>query len=60
MPQGCCNATAHFMGVMNHILGSLIGEICVVYVDDIFMFAKSELELVRRTRMVLERLHRQG
>lgn len=60
MPQGCCNATAHFVGVMNHILGPLIGEICVVYVDDIVTFAKSELKLVHRVRMVLERLHRHG
>ncbi|CAN0274258.1 unnamed protein product, partial [Scytosiphon promiscuus] len=47
MPQGCCNATAHFVGVMDHVLGSLIGDVCVVYVDDIVIFAKSELELVQ-------------
>lgn len=39
-----------------HVLGSLIGDVCVVYVDDIVIFAKSQLELVQRARMVLERL----
>ncbi|CAM9831928.1 unnamed protein product [Laminaria digitata] len=35
MPPGCCNATAHFVGVTDHVLGPLIGDVCVVYVDDI-------------------------
>ena len=56
--EACCNATAHFVGVMNHVLGPLIGEICVVYVDDIVIFAQSGQELVQRARMVLERLRR--
>ena len=45
-------------GVMNHDLGSLIGDISVVHVDDIVIFAKSVLELVQPARMVLVRLQR--
>lgn len=43
---------------MNHDLGSLIGDISVVHVDDIVIFAKSVLELVQLARMVLVRLQR--
>lgn len=57
MPQGCCDATAHFVGVMNYVLGSRIGDICVVYVVDIVILAKTQ-QLVQRARMDLQRLQR--
>lgn len=53
MPQGYSNATTHFMGVMNHDLVPLLGEICAVYVDDIINFAQSGQESVQRVRIVL-------
>lgn len=57
-PQGCRNATAQFVGVMNYVFGSLNGDICVVYADDILIFAKTQQQLVQRARMALQRLHR--
>lgn len=58
MPQGYSNATTHFMGVMNHVLVPLLGEICAVYIDDIINFAQSGQESVQRVRIVLYRLQR--
>ena len=43
---------------MNRVLGVLIGDLCVVYVDDIVILVKSEPELIQRARMVLEHLQR--
>lgn len=45
---------------MNHVLGPLIGEICVVDVDEVLIFAQSGQELIQRVRNVLERLQRHG
>ena len=41
-------------------VGPRIGEICVVSVDDIVIFAQSGQELVHRARMVLGRLQLHG
>ena len=60
MPQGCCNKTVHFVGVITHVLCASIGDVGAVYVDDIVIVAKPELELVQLARTLLERLPRHG
>ena len=55
VPFGCCNAPNGFQQLMKEILGGLEGQICEVYLDDVLIPARSEEELLERTRSVLER-----
>ena len=43
---------------MNHILGELVGEKCLVYIDDIIVFGKTLDEHVNNLDVVLERLEK--
>ena len=56
MPFGLCNAPATFQRLMEECLGELIYSICVVYLDDIIIFAKTEDEHLHRLGLVMERL----
>jgi hypothetical protein len=53
---GLTNAPGTFQRVMNFILKSVIGKICLVYLDDIIVFAKSIEEHVQNLRVVFELL----
>ena len=56
MPFGLCNAPATFQRLMQNCLGELNYTICVVYLDDIIVFADTEEEHLRRIALVLQRL----
>jgi hypothetical protein len=43
---GLTNAPGTFQRTMNYILQPIIGEICLVYLDDIIVFSKSAEEHV--------------
>lgn len=56
VPFGLKQAPGYFQKVMqDHVLRDYIPRYCVVYIDDVIIFAKSREELVRRTRLVLKR-----
>ena len=60
MPMGLCNAPATHQRRVNEALGSLNGEICFVYLDDIIIFADSLQQHAQRLRQVLSALRAAG
>ena len=56
MPFGLCNAPATFMSIMNGIFYDEMDECVVVYIDDILIYSRSEVEHTRDLRKVLEKL----
>ena len=54
---GMCNSPATFQAMMDHIFIDMIeGNLVIIYMDDILIFAKTQEELERITKMVLKRL----
>ena len=52
---GMCNSPATFQSMMDSIFGDLIEEgIVIIYMDDIFLFAKTQEELEANTKRVLQ------
>ena len=60
MPQGYRNSPAIFQRVMTLVLEGLIGKACLVYIDDILIFGKTETEHDDNFKRVLERLEKYG
>ena len=60
MSFGLCNAPATFERLMERVLSGLHWEICLVYLDDIIVMAKSFEEHVKRLEVVFERLKGAG
>nr|OQO15701.1 hypothetical protein B0A51_17499 [Rachicladosporium sp. CCFEE 5018] len=60
MPFGLANAPVAFQGYINSALSDLLDVCCVVYLDDILVFSKTEADHVRHVRSVLERLETHG
>lgn len=56
MPFGLKNAPSTFQRVMDNILRDLIGKICLVYLDDIIIYATSLEEHIQNLRIVFRRL----
>ena len=56
MPFGLKNATGTFQRLMEDKLHGLIMNICVVYLDDVIVFAETKEELYQRLETVLDRL----
>jgi len=55
MFYGLCNSPATFQNMMNNIFAKQIdGNIVIIYMDDILIFAKTKEELERYTREVLQ------
>ena len=53
-----CNSLATFQAMMDDIFGDLINDcIIIVYMDDIFIFAKDIPTLMENTKEVLKRLN---
>lgn len=44
MPFGLCNMSATFMSIMNKIVYEEIDECVVLYIDDMLIYFKSELD----------------
>lgn len=60
MPFGLCNAPATFQRLMNRVLGDLVPNICLVYLDDIIVFSSSIEEHMSRLQLVFSRLRQAG
>ena len=56
MPFGLTNAPATFQAYINRALRGLVDDFCVVYLDDILVFSKSEEEHYQHLELVIERL----
>jgi hypothetical protein len=56
---GMCNSPATFQAMMDSIFSDLIeGCIVIIYMDDIFLFARTPAELERNTKKVLQQLRK--
>ena len=60
MPFGLANAPATFQTFINEVLGDLVDNICIVYLDDILIYSNSEEEHTQHVHRVLERLQQHG
>ena len=58
MPFGLANAPATFQAYINKAVAGLADITCIVYLDDILIYADSMEDLKQRTREVLERLRK--
>ena len=55
MPFGLCNAPATFQCLMQNTLGRLNLTCCVIYLDDIIVFGRTEEEHLEHLHVVFER-----
>ena len=55
---GLTNAPAIFQSYINRTLRGLIDDFCVVYLDDILVFSKSEEEHYDHLGLIIERLYK--
>ena len=60
MPFGLCNAPATFQRLMERVLVGLQWKTCLVYLDDVVVFAKDVPELSRRLVEVFQRIREAG
>ena len=60
MPFGLCNAPATFERLMERVLAGLYWKICLVYIDDVIVFAQSFDEHLTRLSTVLNTLQKAG
>ena len=56
MPFGLCNAPSTYQRLMMSVLQSLIGRICLAYLDDVIVFSKRRDKHVNDLRAVLDRI----
>src|SRR5438045_7858165 len=54
LPFSLTNAPATFQAYINHTLRGLVDDFCVVYLDDILIFSKSEEEHYEHLALVIE------
>uniref|UniRef100_A0A5S6Q6P2 RNA-directed DNA polymerase n=1 Tax=Trichuris muris TaxID=70415 RepID=A0A5S6Q6P2_TRIMR len=60
LPFGLTGAPATFQRLMEQVLSGLNWKCCVVYLDDVIIFARNYKEHLYRLREVLERLRKAG
>jgi hypothetical protein len=61
LPMGLKGAPAYFQSAMaTEVLGGLVMNICEIYLDDVIVFADTQLSLVQRLRQCLERFRERG
>ena len=60
MPFGLCNAAATFERLMGTVLSGLQWDICLIYLDDIIVIAKSFSEMLQNLETVFQRLSSAG
>ncbi|KRY25934.1 Retrovirus-related Pol polyprotein from transposon [Trichinella britovi] len=60
MPFGLCNAPATFQRLMENALRGLTFKGCLVYLDDIIVYGRTEEEHLERLEGVLSRLQSVG
>ena len=55
MPFGLCNAPATFQRLMQNTLGELNLMYCIIYLDDVIVFGRTEKEHLEQLRVVFKR-----
>ncbi len=60
LPFGLINAPATYQRQMEQIFGDLHFKICMIYLDDLIVFAKSADEHLSRLRQVFQRVRESG
>jgi hypothetical protein len=60
MPFGCCNAPATFQRLMDKVLNGLTWHQCLVYIDDVLVFAKDFDTHLENLNLVLTRIKAAG
>ena len=60
MPFGLCNAPSTFERLMESVLQGLQWQTCLVYLDDVVVFARTEKEMLARLDEVFTRLVKAG
>ena len=55
--QRSTNAAGPFQAIICDVLGDLVNRACLVYIDDILIFGKTEEEFINNWITVLEKLH---
>ena len=60
MPFGLCGAPATFCRLMTIVLAGLLLIVCICYIDDIIIYARTQSELLERLNTVLVRLASHG
>ncbi|KAJ3476377.1 hypothetical protein NLI96_g11201 [Meripilus lineatus] len=60
MPMGLTNAPSIFQAFIQDTLRDLLDVICVVYLDDILIFSRTQKDHDHHVAMVLERLQKAG
>ena len=60
MPFGLCNAPPTFQRLMLNCLGELNLTYCLIYLDDVIIFSKTEEEHLERMRVVFDRFCEHG
>ena len=58
MPFGICNAPVTFQRLMQGCLGELNLTYCLIYLDEVIIYAKNEEEHLDRLRTIFERFRR--
>ena len=56
LPFGLANAPSAFMRLMNHTLRRHIDKSCVVYLDDVLIYSRTEEDHIRHVKEVLDTL----
>ena len=60
MPFGLCNAPPTFQRLMLNCLGELNLTYCLIYLDDVIIFSKTEEEHLERMHVVFDRFRERG
>ena len=56
MAYGLCNAPGQFQRIIQDVLGNMVGRVCMVYLDDIIIFSRNNVEHREHMRQVLDRI----
>ena len=59
MPFGLTNAPAAFMRLMNEVFHDYLDKFVIIFIDDILIYSKTEVEHKAHLKLVLERLRNQ-
>jgi len=60
MPFGLAGAPASFCRLMSNVFKDYLSKVCLSFLDDIIVFARTPEELLERLRIILNRLREVG